>query len=296
MLYDPHLDLFLQVAKWGSFSKAAAANFITPSAVIKQINALENSLGVRLFDRSHRGLTLTKAGESLREDIPALIRLSDQIEARATSSMKQDANSIRIGSSPMTPAEVLVELWPRVSELLPGIKFQLIPFENTPENASHLLRNMGEDIDVVAGIFDDALLKYHECAATQLSLEPLCVSFSLNHPLARLGDVTIEDLYGEEVMMITPGRMGCMDALRDFLTHHHSRIKIKDFTFYNTAIFNECENSEKLLVTIERWRSVHPLLKTVNLPWDFEMPYGLLHAPSPEPKVKRFLHALEQIV
>ena len=39
--------------------------FITPTAVIKQVNLLEDSLGVKLFVRSHRGLTLTKAGHSL---------------------------------------------------------------------------------------------------------------------------------------------------------------------------------------------------------------------------------------
>ncbi|WP_244660689.1 helix-turn-helix domain-containing protein, partial [Lactobacillus nasalidis] len=45
MLYDPHLDIFLQAAELGSFSKAAEANYITPSAVIKQIDLLEARLG-----------------------------------------------------------------------------------------------------------------------------------------------------------------------------------------------------------------------------------------------------------
>lgn len=49
--------------------------------------------------------------------------------------MQEDDNVIRIGTSPMTPAGVLVELWPKIHELCPEIKFQLVPFENTPENA-----------------------------------------------------------------------------------------------------------------------------------------------------------------
>lgn len=61
-LYNPQLDTFLRVADAGSFSKAAEEAYITPTAVIKQINLLEESLDVKLFDRSHRGLTLTKAG------------------------------------------------------------------------------------------------------------------------------------------------------------------------------------------------------------------------------------------
>lgn len=61
-MYNPQLETFLRVADAGSFNKAAEESYITPTAVIKQINLLEESLGVKLFDRSHRGLQLTKAG------------------------------------------------------------------------------------------------------------------------------------------------------------------------------------------------------------------------------------------
>ena len=53
------------VADAGSFNKAEEEAYITPTAVIKQINLLESDLGVKLFERTHRGLTLTKAGEPL---------------------------------------------------------------------------------------------------------------------------------------------------------------------------------------------------------------------------------------
>ena len=61
-MYNPQLETFLKVADAGSFNKAAEEAFITPTAVIKQVNLLEDSLGVKLFVRSHRGLTLTKQG------------------------------------------------------------------------------------------------------------------------------------------------------------------------------------------------------------------------------------------
>ena len=61
-MYNPQLETFIKVADAGSFNKAAEQSFITATAVIKQINLLETALGVALFDRTHRGLTLTKAG------------------------------------------------------------------------------------------------------------------------------------------------------------------------------------------------------------------------------------------
>ena len=58
-MYKPQLDTFIKVAESGSFSKAAQALFITPTAVIKQMNLLESRLGLTLFHRSHQGLSLT---------------------------------------------------------------------------------------------------------------------------------------------------------------------------------------------------------------------------------------------
>ena len=69
--------------------------------------------------------------------------------------MQESADIIRIGTSPMTPAQVLVDLWPKLQADCPDTKFQLIPFDNTPENAREILANLGRNIDVVAGIFDE---------------------------------------------------------------------------------------------------------------------------------------------
>ena len=72
-MYNPQLDTFLHVADAGSFNKAAEESYITPTAVIKQINLLEASLGVKLFERTHRGLILTKAGERHLVRVPLLL-------------------------------------------------------------------------------------------------------------------------------------------------------------------------------------------------------------------------------
>lgn len=72
-MYNPNLYL-LRVADAGSFNKAAEEAYITPTAVIKQINLLEAELDVKLFERTHRGLTLTKAGKSLYQDTKYIIQ------------------------------------------------------------------------------------------------------------------------------------------------------------------------------------------------------------------------------
>lgn len=61
MIYNPQIETFIKVADAGSFNKAAEELYITPTAVIKQINLLESSLDLVLFERTHRGLILTNA-------------------------------------------------------------------------------------------------------------------------------------------------------------------------------------------------------------------------------------------
>ena len=89
MVYNPQLETFLRVADAGSFNKAASERFITPTAVIKQINLLEESLGVKLFDRTHRGLVLTDAGKSMYQDAKYIIQYCKDSVARAKSTVKR---------------------------------------------------------------------------------------------------------------------------------------------------------------------------------------------------------------
>lgn len=87
--------------------------------MIKQINLLEADLGLKLFERSHRGLKLTKAGISLYNDTKYIIQYCRDSVIRAKNAMQEGDHVIRIGTSPMTPAQILVELWPKIHELLP---------------------------------------------------------------------------------------------------------------------------------------------------------------------------------
>ncbi len=232
-MYNPQLETFLRVADAGSFNKAAEESYITPTAVIKQINLLEESLGVKLFERSHRGLTLTKAGRSMYQDAKYIIQYCRDSVTRAKNAMQEDENIIRIGSSPMTPAQLLMELWSRVQTLHPDIKFQIVPFENTPENAREILANLGKNIDVVGGIFDETMLHLRGCAGLELVRGPFHCAVSIHHRLAAKDKLQITDLYGENLMLMHRGWSHYVDQLRDDLWQHHPQIHIVDFDFYS---------------------------------------------------------------
>lgn len=295
-MYNPQLETFLHVADAGSFNKAAEASYITPTAVIKQINLLEADLGVKLFERTHRGLRLTKAGMSLYKDTKYIIQYCRDSIVRAKNAMQEDESVIRIGTSPMTPAQILVELWPKIHELCPKIKFQLVPFENTPENAREILRNLGQNIDVVAGIFDETMLNVRQCAGFEIFRQPLCCAVSIYHRLADKNILAVEDLYGENLMLMHRDWSHYVDRLRDDIWQNHEQIHIIDFDFYSVEVFNRCENSNDILMAVQAWDNVHPLLKVIPVEWDHSIPYGLLHSRTPSDTVRRFLEAIQTVL
>ncbi|MDO4174675.1 MAG: LysR family transcriptional regulator [Eubacteriales bacterium] len=295
-MYNPQLETFLRVADAGSFNKAAEVSYITPTAVIKQINLLEADLDVKLFERTHRGVKLTKAGNSLYNDTKYIIQYCKDSVTRAKNAMQEDTNVIRIGISPMTPAQILVELWPKIHEICPEIKFRLVPFENTPENAKEILANLGTNIDVVAGIFDETMFELRQCAGFELSREPLCCAVSVQHRLAEKNTLTVEDLYGENLLLMHRGWSHHVDSLRDDIWENHNQIHIIDFDFYDVSIFNRCESSNDVLMAVKTWTSVHPLLKIIPVAWEHYIPYGLLHSPTPSETVSRFLAAIQTVL
>lgn len=294
-MYNPQLETFIRVADAGSFNKAAEESFITPTAVIKQINLLEDSLGVKLFDRTHRGLHLTKAGRSLYQDSKYIIQYCKDSVTRAKNAMQEDMNIIRIGTSPMTPAQLLTQMWSKVQVYCPDMKFQIIPFENTPENAQEILKNLGTNIDVVGGIFDETMLNLRQCSGLQLSCEPLCCAVSFYHRLASKDKLQIEDLYGENLLLMRRGWSHYVDKLRDDIWKNYPQINVIDFDFYDVNIFNRCENGNDILVAIPGWANVHPLLKIIPVEWEHCIPYGILHALEPTALVKRFLEAAQTV-
>ena len=294
-MYNMHLETFIVVADLGSFSKAAETLYISSTAVIKQINLLEQEIGVRLFERTHKGIVLTKAGRLIYGDAKYLIQYSKDSITRAKNAMQSEEKTIRIGNSFMTPAQNVVELWPKIKKYCPKIKFRIVPFENTPENARKILSNLGKDIDIVPGWFDEKFWGLGKCRAQKIADDSICCALSVNHPLAFSEKLKPSDLYGETVMLIRRGWSKYTDAIRDEIWTNHPKIKLIDVPFLNMDVLNSCENSEKILIGFGKWENIHPLIRMVPIEWEYTIPFGILHSSKPSPVVSEFLAAISKL-
>ena len=86
-MYNHLLDTFIAVADCGSFTKAAGKLFISPTAVMKQMNALEAELDLKLTERTPSGIRLTKAGAVIYQDARFLMDYSRKSLASARAAL-----------------------------------------------------------------------------------------------------------------------------------------------------------------------------------------------------------------
>lgn len=286
-MYNPQITTFISVAQYGSFSKAAEALFVTPTAVMKQINALEKRLGIALFSRTNHGLQLTKAGESFLQDAKYIVEYSERaIEKVKEIDGKEKRTGVRIGTSIMTPAKFLLDIWTQLQKNMPSMQIELIPFENTPENAREILRNLGKYIDVVAGIYDDGFLIERGCQAAHLEDKTLALAVPYTHPLSSKDVITFDDLRDTAIMFITKG-WRVMDEIRKDL--FLKGIDLIDFDFFNLNAFNKAVKDNVPIMAIDGWESIHPLLKIIPVEWDYKIPFGIMYSLSPSKQVQNFI-------
>lgn len=153
-----HLAAFAAVARQRSFRRAGAELGLSTSAISYAIRALEERLGVGLFHRTTRSVSLTEAGQRLIERLqPALGQVSDALEEmnqfRATPSGLLRINAAR--------AAVPTQLSPRLAAFL----------RDNPDVRVELTENDGL-VDIVAGGFD-AGVRLHEFVPEDMVAVPL---------------------------------------------------------------------------------------------------------------------------
>ena len=293
-MFDGRLETFVKVAECGSFTKAADALFVTPTAVMKQINALEKELSVTLFDRTNHGLRITKAGESFLQDARYILEyLSRAAEKAREIEGGENRNSIRIGTSVMTPAKFILDVWSEVQSRMPTLKIELIPFENNPVNSVEILRNLGQHIDVVAGLYDDEFLKDRRCLAAHMYDKKIILAVPVTHALSAERLITPQKLVGRKVLFIRRGWNRYIDELRDDL--EAAGVQTEDFAMFSITAYNRAVAENTPIITVEGWEDVHPLLKLIPASWENSIPFGVFYSLKPTRLVKKFVDLLSSV-
>ena len=294
-MLNSNLKAFVRVAECGSFTKAAESLYLSPTAVMKQINALEKHLDLILLERSPAGVRLTAAGEVIYQDAKFLLDYSRRSIANARQKMETDSRTFCVGTSMLNPARPFMELWYQVSREFPNYKLHLVPYEDNHEGILAETARLGEKFDFLIGVCDSRRW-LDQCNMFPLGRYPKMCAVSREHRLAGKECLELSNLYGETLMMVAEGDSGTNDFIRNDLRRNHPAIRLEDTPhFYDISVFNRCAETENVLLTLECWKDVHPALVTIPVQWSYSIPYGLLYALHPREDVKRFVETVKDL-
>jgi DNA-binding transcriptional LysR family regulator len=272
---NDQLTTFVAVADSHSFNQAANQLFISAPAVVKQINALENTIHVKLFKRTHAGVSLTPAGKSFYQDATKLLAAYQQSINRAQDlSVKQQI--LKIGTGPLATGNGTANLWLEIGKKLPNLVFQFIPCSCSLGSFNEFLAGINREFDLVSSVYDVNLLKRYNLSATKLDLTPLKISVPRQNPLAKKTSLTIEALGNQTVALPAKGEFSCFDQVRELL-YQNKKIKLHDITGFDLNVLNNCVNNNWLLCSAEDWQTAHPLLTAKTVDWNCAAPFGLVY-------------------
>lgn len=287
-MYNKLLDTFLAVADCGSFSKAAERLHISSTAVVKQIDQLENDISVRLFRRTPRGAALTEAGRAFQSESKKLICSADEAIQRVRQIEDRSAGQVRMGTSTLRPARYFLHLWSQICGSSLGHRIHIVPFlDNSYLDYMEVVRGLGHSIDVIPSAFPPDLSR-HCCNGLEITYLPFSCAIPSEHRLANQQSLELHDLHGERLMILEPGVSEAVDEARAELMKH-PEIMLIDTPDYEPTTFNQCEATGHLLLTLDCWADAHPMLKTIPINWSCGTSYGLLYPLKPSPEIQQFI-------
>lgn len=213
-----HLRYFIAVSHILSFTRAAALVHVTQSTLSHQIAQLETELGVKLFVREGRNVTLTADGEAFLVKAQESLSILDEGIRALRPLTVENSVVVRIGTTPSLASNLIAQAVARMvrSLLVTHVRVQ----EGDPEEMCALLR--GDALDLV--------LAYPPAVTTGLSAielldEEMMLVVSRTHPLASRPRIRLVDLHNMDLVMPTH-RFSMRDTIDGFFAVASARPRI----------------------------------------------------------------------
>ena len=184
------LQVFLMVAKEGSFSRAAERLFRTQPAVSLAIRKLEDSLGKPLFVRGSRPVRMTDAGTLLKDYAERLINLRDEAKKGLSEleGLKRGELSLGVNESSI---HALLPALAKFRRLHPGVQIRV--HRMFSRDIPHEVLNYRLDLGAVSFVPRDPQLQ-----ASEILKDELTLVVPPKHALAKRGEVEVEELGKED--------------------------------------------------------------------------------------------------
>ena len=206
------LRIFVAVARVGSFSRAAEELGLRQPTISQQIQVLERSLRVRLFERLGRGVELTPAGTTLLVYAERILQLAGEAQAATREAAGLASRTLRLGAGNTLATYILPDLLARLRWERPDVVVQ-ITVGNTEQLIDAVL-NQRVELALVGSPVADARLAIHPFLRDQLvAIAPP------DEPWNGRTSISLQDLRSQTLLMREPGS-ALQASLREILRAH----------------------------------------------------------------------------
>ncbi len=220
------LKSFIHVAKCGSITKASDLLFISVSALKQQMDSLETEIGVTLFNRSPKGMSLTPAGEYFYEKCEELTTQLNDILWETRNIETDNSTTVYVGFRHMKIADYLYP------------EFLMAFLKENPE-ANVMLVDMNENsYSNVDLLICDYLGNAEFEQAYHLRDMPVQCIMNASHPLSQRSEITIEDLQSYNLIVYPMTVLSCLTpalakALQDKKLSYQETLLNRDVIYMN---------------------------------------------------------------
>ena len=212
------LRYFLTVVREESITKAAEVLHITQPTLSRQLAQMEEEVGVKLFDRGTRKISLTDEGMLLRRRAEEIIDLSDKTVRELLTREEQVEGVVSIGGGELGAMEQVVELCGTFQRKYPRVRFDI--YTATADVVKERVERGNLDIGILLEPIDIEKFEYIRFAGR----EQWVVLMRKNDPLAQFDTIHAEQL--ESLPLILPRRLNVRSELANWFGDRFAQLNI----------------------------------------------------------------------
>lgn len=191
------LKCFTAVAEELHFGRAAARLFITQPPLSRQIQLLEENIGVKLLERTSRSVCLTTPGKTFYQDALSILRLAEQAVAGARRTASGESGRVTIGYTAVSGYDLIPNLVNAFQRILPDI--DIVLREMVSADQIEALGSHAMDLAFVRPLNTEHAFQYHLVVR-----EPMMLAVPARHPLAAKPKIRLKELQQQALVMYCP--------------------------------------------------------------------------------------------
>ena len=212
------LRYFLTVVREQSITKASEVLHITQPTLSRQLAQLEEEIGVKLFDRGTRKITLTNEGLLLRRRAEEILQLVDKTEKELIEQEEQIEGKITIGCGEIASVQLLPKLFERFHEKYPRVKFDLYT-----ATADHVKDQMDRGLVDIGLLLEPIDIEKYDFIRLDMK-ERWVALMRPDSPLAGKDCVTAKEL--SEFPLILPRRLRVQSELASWFGDYYEDLNV----------------------------------------------------------------------